>query len=265
LQDVLRSFATGHEADLARILLVPVRYWRLSTMTITHVPELNSTLWRLGLYGNAGQPSSTASASAGATSLLSGSPSQGGGFAGAIVQALSQMGVSGAQSALGASPTNASSSSSGPSGSPSASTASQQNQALRSFMQSLLAALQTQAAVSGTAHGVSAASSFAASSSGHRHGHSHTGGGLQSLIQELSASSSAATTATSPAAGSQGSGTTTASVANATLTALQQSFNNLVSAVGGSGGQASLGTFLTTLANNLSSGARTANLVSTHA
>ena len=241
-------------------------------MTITHVPELNSTLWRLGLYGNAGQPGSTAPSSPGAASLLSGTPAQAGGFAGAIVQALSQMGVPGAQSALSGSPASASSSSSGSagasgsagsSGTPGSSSASR---ALHSFMQTLLAALQAQAVASSNQHGVSAASALAPGASGHRHSHAHPGGGgLQSLIQELSASSSAATTVTSSAAGSAPSGTNTASVANARLMALQQSFNNLVSSVGGSSGQASLGTFLTTLANDLSSGAPTANLVNTHA
>jgi hypothetical protein len=227
-------------------------------MTIANVSELNGALSKLGLYGSAAQPGSTGSLSANSSGLLPSSSSQGGSLASTIMQALSQIGVSGTQSALGAAATNGSPGSSGSSGS---STGSTQNssQALKSFMQSLFAALQAQAAASASQHGASAASSGTSNSGGHGHGRGHRhggGGGLQSLIQQLSASSSTSSSATSSA---------TSTAASAQLSSLQQSFNSLVSTVGGSGSQASLSNFLTTLASDLSPAAHTGNLVSTQA
>ena len=233
-------------------------------MTITNVPELSSMLSKLGLYGNAAQPGSTGSVYSGAASLLPTSSSQGG-LLTTVVQALSQIGVSGAQSVLAAGSSSASSATS----SGTSSGASQQNasQALRSFMQSLFAALQAQAAAGGTQHGANAASS-GSGTGGHRHGHGHGhagGGGLQSLIQQLSASTSAASTATSASSSSSGTAAATTAAANATVASLQQSFGSLVTALGGSGGEASLGNFLNALASDLAAGAHTGNLVSTQA
>ena len=239
-------------------------------MTIGHVSELNAMLSKLGLYGNAMQATAAGSPSGAAASMVAPS-AQSGGLLGSVVQALSQIGVSGAPSALGAASSGSSSGSQ---------SASQQNasQALKSFMQSLLTALQTQAAANSAQQGANVTSAASASGAGRHHGHGHghgqhgVGGGLQSLILELSASSSAATSATSAAsatsatsAASAASGNATTTAANATLASLQQSFNQLVSAVGGGGSQASLGNFLTTLAGDLSTGAHTGALVSTHA
>ena len=212
-------------------------------MSIANVSDVNATLSKLGLYGHAAQP--------GSGSLCGGSGSsaaeaaQGGGLASTVIQALSQIGVTGAQSALGSASSGSSSSGSASSGS-----TTKASQAFKSFMQQLFSVLQSQAAANSATSSASAAS---ATSSGGKHHHGHgQGGGLQSLIQQLSASSTAASSATSTAA-------------SANLASLQQSFNNLVSAVGGSGTKANLNSFLTALANDLSPAAHTGNLVSTQA
>lgn len=132
-----------------------------------------------------------------------GDGSRAGGLASAINQSLARMGVNGASS-------------------------QNSQQALSAFMQSLLAALQSQ-------NGQGAA---------HHHGHHHGGGiqaGLQNLIQALS----------SPGASSNSS------------SALQQSFQNLLNANGASGNQATLAGFLQTLSQNLQASSLSGNVVNT--
>ena len=133
----------------------------------------------------------------------------GGRFASAIMQALSQAGISPSSTS-----TTASTSTQNP------------QQALQAFMQNLFAAMQTQGgqASGGTdSDGDSAASAISGSSSTLAtggQGHHHGGGvgkieaSLQGLIQQLSASGSSS------------------SSSNATDTALQQSFQNLLNAQG---------------------------------
>jgi hypothetical protein len=72
---------------------------------------------------------------------------------------------------------------------------------------------------------------------------------LQNLIAQLSSESSSSS---SSAGGSADS-------------SLQTSFNNLVTALGGNTGTASLGNFLQTFASDLSQGAAAGNLVNTQA
>lgn len=173
--------------------------------------------------------------------------SGGGRFANALVQALSQIGVS----------TPSSSTSSGTSSSSSTSTATDgtttstqdPQQALSAFMHDLFAALQAQGttagnqATSGTdsdgdSDGSSATDTSGASGKGHRY---HGGGlnatqdKLQSLIQQLSSSSSTSSTGT----------------IDPTTTGLQQDFQNLLTSLGATGNQTSLASFLQTISSNL--------------
>jgi hypothetical protein len=168
-----------------------------------------------------------------------------GGLASAISQALSAIGVS------GATPTPDSSSS----------TDQDPLKALSTFIHSLFAALQSQgsgqpaAAQGGSNSNVSSDSTSVSAATGH--GHHHHGGGagsigskLQSLIQELAAS---------------GSDTTGATQSDPALAALQQSFQNLLNVQGGSGNQATLGSFLQTLVQDLPGANPVGNIVSTQA
>jgi hypothetical protein len=176
-----------------------------------------------------------------------------GGFASAINQALSQIGVSGS-TASGAS-----------------SAAQDPLQALSAFMHNLFAALQSQgggqpAAAQGGADsdgdndGGGASGVSAAAGGGRHHGGGNIASKLQSLIQQLSASSSGASASTT--AGATASGTDTS---NSALSALQQSFQNLLSSQGASGSQATLGSFLQTLAQDLPGANPAGNIVHTQA
>ena len=71
---------------------------------------------------------------------------------------------------------------------------------------------------------------------------------LQNLIQQLSSSS-----------------TTGSSSFNSTTAALQQDFQNMLSALGASGSQASLGSFLQSLSQNLAGASPVGNLVNAQA
>lgn len=193
-------------------------------------------------------------------SRVSSASGRGGKFASAITQALAQLGVSAPSAG----------STSGTSG---ASSAQDPKQALTSFMQNLFAALQSQngtpaAASSGSASGTSASGAgantsvdgtttgAAAATTGHGH-HHHGGGGmsklesgLQSLSQQLSSSSGQ---------------TTSGGPSNPSLDALQQSFNNLLSADGASGSNATLNAFLQSLSQSLHGAPTTGNVVTTKA
>jgi hypothetical protein len=190
-------------------------------------------------------------------SRVSGASGNGGKFASAINQALSQFGIS---SAAASTTTGASS------------TASTQDpqQALTSFMQNLFAALhggtQSTAANTNQAAGRSdsdgdndgSSTSAVSGATGNGHHHHHGGGvsklegDLQNLIQQLSSSSGQS------ASGSSTSGSTSS---NSALDALQQSFNSLLSANGVSGGNASLSSFLQSLSQDLQGAPPTGNVV----
>ena len=192
----------------------------------------------------------------------SGSP---GAILDAVFQALSQAGISGGSAA---------NSSSAPS---TTTSASDQNplQALGAFMHDLFSALQNQGgqaaqgaqtSAQGTSdsdrgHGGTGTSAVSGAPRGHHH---HGGGGvahmesnLQSLIQQLSSSDS-----TSSATDTSGSSTATASATNSS-SALQQSYQNLLSSLGLSGGSSSLGNFLQALSQNLQDLGSTGNVVNT--
>ncbi|MFA6232389.1 MAG: hypothetical protein WC617_19785 [Rhodanobacter sp.] len=204
-------------------------------------------------------------------------------FVSAIFQALSQSGISGASSATSASTTSTSVSSSNP------------LQALGSFMQTLISALQNQSSPSGravptppaTSAAAAATSSTEASSSAasatvsapsinasgtvartstpYHHGRRGVHGGgasriesnLQDLIQQLSSGASTSGATTSSATAASGS----------TLDSLQQSFQALTGSLGNSSGSAStsLGNFLQAFSQNLERLGSTGNIVNTQA
>ncbi|MGH8149782.1 MAG: hypothetical protein ACRETB_07410 [Steroidobacteraceae bacterium] len=224
-------------------------------MTIGSTSQLSTLLAQMlnanrqaGTVPGAG--SSTVSPSTGSTHQ--------GGLTSAVLQALQQIGVSGA-----APSSTASTSSSTATGTSSTQTSG--SLALQSFMQSLLAALQPQ--------GGSASFPVGANGHGHSHGGRHGGGhsgsgrieqGLQSLIQELQSPSATSATGTSSTSGTSGVPSTSSS--SSALASLQQSFNQLLSTLGsGSGNSASLGSFLNTLSTDLASKPATGNLVSVQA
>ena len=182
----------------------------------------------------------------------------GGGLASAVNQALSQIGVS-------ASSGSAATGSTTPTPDP--------MQASSAFMHNLFAALQSQgsgqprtaqggADSDGDNDGGSTSGVSGATGGGRHHG---GGAGsiaskLQSLIQQLSASSQGTSNSTPTSLSTSASGAT-----DPALTALQQSFQDLLSAQGVSGSQATLGSFLQALAQDLPGTKPTGNIVQAQA
>lgn len=169
-------------------------------------------------------------------------------FLDAILQALSRAGVTGRTGQTEAS------AASSPDSSPS--TTQDPVQALGIFMDALFAALQAQSAQGLARGGASTGQQGSGGDSGVKgvQGTSgnvgrHLGAGaggmearLQGLVQQLSSG-------LSPSGGSQ--------------TALEQSFDNLLSALGDSGSKASIGTFLQALSQTLRGAGPTGNVVNT--
>lgn len=146
-------------------------------------------------------------------------------------------------------------------GSSSSSSTQDPAKALASFMQELMAALQSQHKVQGGGTQGSGDSdgdndgSGGVRAGGHRH---NIQADLQSLLQQLSASTSASS--------ATGISATDPNSINGSLTGLQQSFQNLVSSFGGSGATAgSLGDFLQAFANNMQGESAVGNVVKTQA
>jgi protocadherin Fat 4 len=168
-----------------------------------------------------------------------------------------------ATSAIGAGATSASDTSAAASGTKTP------QQAMQAFIQNLVSALQSQGAATATAAGTSATAT-AATTSGTaapsvRHGHGGHGGhmsaALQDLIDDVDSTNSTATTS----AAATGTAATAATSTSASgLASLQQSFQNLVSTMGGSA-NASLSGFLTNFASDLSGMSAVGNLVNTQA
>jgi len=184
----------------------------------------------------------------------------------AIGNALSQLGVS--QSGDADSGASATSATTKTSGTAPAGTAQTPDQALQAFVQSLLAAIQSQ--VSGQ--------SGSGSSTQAGGGHHHHGGlgklesGIQNLIQQLGAASSGTTPTTT--AGTTGSGSSTAvsptsstgsTGGTSSVGALQSSFNNLLNTDGISGNSATLTSFLQNLEKNLQGSGSSGNLLQAQA
>jgi hypothetical protein len=158
--------------------------------------------------------------------------SRGGAFAAAIIQALSQIGVSSFKPVTSASQSGST-----------FNATQDSHQALGAFLHDLFAALHAQAPAGkgtdddGDDDG-SGASDAAAASNGYQHHGGGTGGiaaKLQTLIQQLSSTDTSAGNAE----------------ADSPTSALQQDFSNLLTALGGSGKQTSLTDFLKAIADNL--------------
>jgi hypothetical protein len=165
-------------------------------------------------------------------------PAAGGKLFQAIGAALSQIGVGGSQ----ASSTGGN-----------AATSQDPAQALASFMQDLMAALQSQhGAQGGDSDGDNDGSGSVRHAGGHR---PNIQADLQSLIQQLSEAGASTLTANTGAASSS----------NDTLASLQQSFQNLVNSFGGSGSSASLGDFLQAFAANMQGAGTVGNMVKAQA
>ncbi|GBG12581.1 uncharacterized protein NMK_0112 [Novimethylophilus kurashikiensis] len=178
---------------------------------------------------------------------------KGGAFASAIMQALSQMGVTGASSASSTSGSGTSTTASTDgttSDSTTTSSTTDPQQALQTFMHDLFAAMHAQGAQNTTASagtdsdgdndGSSASAAQGVGGGRHYHGGlSKMENGLQNIIQQLSTGDSSSATGTS----------------NSSVSALQQDFQNLMTAMGGStSNQASLSDFLKSIATNLQNG-----------
>jgi hypothetical protein len=186
-----------------------------------------------------------------------------------------------ATSAIGAGATSASDTAS-----TSASGTETPQQAMQAFIQNLVSTLQSQGQTTATAAGTSSTTAATATASttatsstdptsssstvsgthGHR-GHGGHGGHMSTALQDLidavdsAQSSTAGATAGATTSTSAVAGTTTSSSA---LASLQQSFENLVSTMGGSS-NASLSGFLTNFASDLSGMNAVGNLVNTQA
>lgn len=230
-------------------------------MSISPIGASNSSIYTTP-YSSLTATGSSSDSSNTSSSRVGGAGS--GRFADAIQNALSQLGVSPDGSSTDSTGGTSSSTSD-------ASAANDPQQALSAFAQNLFAALQAQSAgQAGAAQGTgssgdeSGANAVSGSSGGGGHHHHHGGGGvgklesgLQSLISELSSSSS------QDATGSSTSDSSSSSSSNSSLDALQQSFNNLLSADGASGSGATLSNFLQSLSQNLHGAPATGNVVST--
>jgi hypothetical protein len=133
---------------------------------------------------------------------------------------------------------------------------------MQAFIQSLMAALHAQVANAASAtstpdqNSSSTGSSSVAAVSGASRPH-HGGGHMQSLVDQLAASDASDSSSTS----------FTAATSDPTLSNLQTSFNNLVSALGGStdSSQTTMSNFLSTLASDMQGASPIGNLLSTQA
>jgi hypothetical protein len=182
----------------------------------------------------------------------------------AIFQALSHAGVS---------TTAATDSSSSATGSATTSTASGENplQALAEFMHNLFTALQSQGgqatqdaqtSAQGTANSDGGSDntgnpSVSGAPGGHHHHHGGDLGQIESKLQGLIQQQSSSTSSTSIA------GTTATSGSSTTNSALQQSYQDLLSSLGVSGSASTLGTFLQALSLNLQGLGSSGNVVNT--
>ena len=167
---------------------------------------------------------------------------RGGGLMAAIGNALSQIGVGSSSDSANSSSTENDSSSQDPA------------QAVSAFVQSLMGALHaqdTQASASQNTSGTDADGDNDGSTSaaqGH-HRHHHLQADLQSLMQQLSSSNTSNSSSNSTAPSSD----------------LEQSFKNLMSALGNTNSNATLPNFLQALSNQFAGGSKAGNAVSTSA
>lgn len=232
-----------------------------SEMSIGAISNNNCSAAQLSQLSGTSQSSSSS-----ATNSVDGvpaPPSPGGGLVDAISKALAQIGITDPSSTTSTdTSTSATTSTEDPA------------QAMTAFMQTLMAALHAQGAQANgtqsaaTGDGDSSGSSTAAVSG---HGHHHHGGGgkgkveadLQSLIQSLSTSTSDTSSSATSTSGTDATASVTGS-SNSPQANLQQSFQNLVGALGGSSGSSvTLSNFLQTLSNDMQGAGNSGNVVNT--
>ncbi len=207
-------------------------------MLIGGVLSASNWISQLGQLSSTSQTNGTR-ANRGVDEIPPPGPSAGGGMLEAITQALAKIGVGNSASA---SSKTAATSASASSSSSSTSAAEDPARALAAFMQTLMAALHSQSTQAATND---RDSSIAGSSGQHRHNFQSD---MQSLIEKLASSSGNST----------GSGSSDSSVG-----ALQQSFQKLLGAVGGSSSKATLADFLQAFASNMPAASSVGNVVST--
>ncbi|MBZ0090629.1 MAG: hypothetical protein K8F27_00180 [Sulfuricellaceae bacterium] len=167
----------------------------------------------------------------------------GGGIASAISQALSQIGLTGAQASSSATASGAST--------------QDPQQAIRAFVHDLFSAIRSQGNSQQTASAAGSGVSGIAGAANSGYGAGGLESNLQGLIQQLSASSSS-----SPDSGSSAN---TSSNNNSALAGLQQDFQNLANSLGASGSQATLSSFLQAFSQNLHNANPAGNIVNTQA
>ena len=206
-------------------------------MLIGGVLSASNWISQLGQLSSTSQTNGTR-ANSGVDEIPPPGPPAGGGMLEAITQALAKIGVG--NSASASSKTAATSASASSSSSTSA--AEDTARAMAAFMQTLMAALPSQSTQAATND---RDSSIAGSSGQHRHNFQSD---MQSLIEKLASSSGNST----------GSGSSDSSVG-----ALQQSFQKLLGAVGGSSSKATLADFLQAFASNMPAASSVGNVVST--
>lgn len=235
-------------------------------MSISSIIGNLTPQYPIGMVANLTQGPGTGTVSA-ATPVTPPGPAQtppAGGLFDALMQALTQSGALTSTTATNSAA--GSGSASGTSSGTGASSAQSPQQAMQAFIQNLVTALQSQGTgAAGTGSSVAAASSAdtttssaAAPRAHHHRGHGgHMSAALQDLIDEVDGPDSTLPGGASAAATTGTGGTTE-------VTSLQQSFQNLVSSMGGSG-TASLSGFLTNFAKDLSGMSAVGNLVNTQA
>jgi hypothetical protein len=277
-ENILKMQSNAHYQTKVRI---SVAFSYDASETRMHIGSIASHLYQqypLSILGST-NPSSGAGAASGplptnAAGAAAATPA--GGLFDALMQALTQSGAltsttaatsaagtatttsdAKATSAIGAGATSAA-------GTPSTSASGTETpqQAMQAFIQKLVSALQSQGSATAAAAGTSATSPVATTASTATSAAS--GGGqmktaLHDLIDEVdNAGSSTAGSATGAAS------TAGASSSSSALASLQQSFQNLVSTMGGTP-NASLSGFLTNFASDLSGMNAVGNLVNTQA
>jgi hypothetical protein len=283
-ENILKMQSNAHYETKVRISVVVSYDASEIRMSIGSIASHLYQHYPLSILGST-NPSSGAGAASGPlqTSLPGAAPSTpAGGLFDALMQALTQSGAltstTGATSAAGTSTTTtdakatsavgAGATSAAGTASTSASGTETPQQAMQAFIQNLVSTLQSQGAAAGSTTSASATTTAAATTSttapvGH-HGHGghagHMSTALQDLIDEVDSSQPATAGATAGAAGTSAA----ASTGSSALASLQQSFQNLVSSMGGSP-NASLSGFLTNFKSDLSGMNAVGNLVNTQA
>lgn len=214
-------------------------------MSVSSIPNSSNWITQLSQLSKSTQANRSGSSERAAATTQSS-----GGFADAISQALAQLGIGSSTASTSSTANSSTTASSASAATASSGTPDDATQALSSFMQSLLAALQAQGSQSTATSGSDqdgdddqSASTSAVNGTGARQHNLQAD--LQSLIQNLSASSASTASSTDSQSGT-----------------LQQSFQNLLSSLGGTGSNATLSGFLNTLASNVPGASMLGNVVS---